>query len=136
MQNKIAVTKEVLFRIMETIGSRPAETGGILAEHDGMICGFYFDQNAAGTQFCYTPSAEDLARVVNEEWPPKGLRLCGIVHSHREPSPPSKKDLRSAALLMRLNGMERFYLPIVANGEVVFYELSGGEATKRGVEVV
>ena len=136
MQAPIVITKETLSHIMAAVGSYPAETGGIIAERDGIICGFYFDQNAKGTQICYTPSVKDLARVVNEEWLPKGLRLCGIVHSHREPSPPSKKDLRSAALLMELNGMERFFMPIVAAGEIVFHELSGGEVTERGVEAV
>lgn len=132
----VRITRRVFARIMDTVGRLPAETGGSLAmAPDGTVCDFYFDVCARTSELCYTPSGGDLARVANLDWGPRGLHLCGIVHSHKKRSPPSKRDILSARSLMNANGMELFLLPIVAEGEMTVYCLAA-EGSLRAVSCI
>lgn len=113
----IVMTREVLCRIMRSIGALPAETGGILlGPVDGYdVTGFYFDRTAQCTGGTYTPDIDTLRQKLKSEWLPYGLDFKGFVHSH-----PGNFDRLSGGdltyirrLLERNPDMDRFIAPIV-----------------------
>src|SRR6266566_1167518 len=79
------LTPAVLTQIKETIGSRKAETGGILGGNrtTGEVTHFCFDevpQERSGV--AYTPNIAALNSVIKGEWKPQGIEFLGSVHSH------------------------------------------------------
>ena len=76
-------TPEVLEQIRETIGSRHAETGGMLGTTDGgrTIDHFYFDRSASVSGVTYSPDTDTLNDVI-AKWNEQGIKFCGFIHSH------------------------------------------------------
>ena len=76
-------SSEVLEQIQETIGSRPAETGGILGTSDDgkTIDHFFFDEKASVSGVTYSPDTDTLNDVI-EKWNDEGVMFCGFIHSH------------------------------------------------------
>ncbi|TAJ42773.1 MAG: hypothetical protein EPO55_00665 [Reyranella sp.] len=111
---RIAVS--TLCQIAATIGSRPAEYGGMLGSGpDGVVRHFVFDRGAERGRLAYTPDARLLNRIYREEWKPRGIRLAGFVHSHPPGVPnPSCADAGAAALILEaFPDLDRLLLPIV-----------------------
>lgn len=120
-KNKMSTIKmshEAYKKIMNSICSRPAESGGILLGPIGTndVTDFYFDHGANCTGATYSPDYVTLNRKMKEEWLPAGIDMKGFVHSH-----PGRLDrLTSGDLsyikrLLRKNtdDMDMFIAPIV-----------------------
>lgn len=121
------ITKKVYDSILNTIGKSPIESGGILGEKDGIICEFYFDEDAKHTKSNYIPNLSKLNKVI-EEWQENGVQFIGFAHSHpNEYNKPSLGDGLYAQKLLTCNPqLERLIFPIVIislnNVQVFFYE--------------
>jgi proteasome lid subunit RPN8/RPN11 len=78
------ITRSALYDMMNTIGSRPVETGGVLLGPVGknLITHFYFDHSAACTGSTYSPDCATINRKLHEYWEPAGLEIKGVSHSH------------------------------------------------------
>ena len=151
------ITRQVYDHICGTIGSRPAETGGILGSSDGgrTIDHYYFDYSAHTTGGTYTPDTATLDRVI-AMWNAKDVQLCGFIHSHpRGCTTPSIADYQYVKAIMKaLNIQGKFFMPIVnvntpADGNIKIYPytfekkiiirnqpiaVAKGYKTKRGSE--
>jgi proteasome lid subunit RPN8/RPN11 len=111
------VTKTVLRETHGTIGSRPAETGGLLGSSDGKtIDYFHFDEFAQTTDSTYSPDVEALCPVLSD-CKERGIEVVGFIHSHPKGIPrPSQGDMDYAAAIMETNSLEQLVLPIVQSG--------------------
>lgn len=113
----ISVQWSVIEAIYQTIGRRPAESGGVLGASvaAGAIDQFVFDESSENTQVTYTPNHLELNRIFDEEWGPKAIRLKGFVHSHpRGFTRPSGGDLIYAArILAGIEDLGSLFLPII-----------------------
>lgn len=106
----------VLKQIYATIGSRPAESGGLLLGPIGrnVITDFHFDETADCTGATYTPDHVTLNRLMKQKWMPSGIDMKGFVHSHpRGVDRLSHGDLAYIERLLRANDdMDVFVAPI------------------------
>lgn len=114
---QVILRAAVLDRIMNSIGARPAETGGILLGplDSNDVTDFHYDGTADCTGITYTPDVKTLQQKLNDEWLPAKVDFKGFVHSH--PSAldrPSGGDLEFIARLLKSNpDMPHFVAPIV-----------------------
>ena len=123
-KNKMSTIKmshEAYKKIMNSICSRPAESGGILLGPIGTneVTDFYFDHGANCTGATYSPDHVTLNRKMKEEWLPAGIDMKGFVHSH-----PGRLDRLTSGdlsyikrLLQKNTDMDMFIAPIVIPGE-------------------
>lgn len=110
------LTPQVLNEIRQTVGSRPAECGGILGADDtGIITHYYFDKTGMSSENSYEPDVDAVNAILTNDWQPNGIRMVGIVHSHTfGRNIPSCGDIHyGMQILQALNGLNQFYLPIV-----------------------
>lgn len=86
---QLRMTRKVYAAIRDTIGSYPAERGGMLlsSSKDYVITDFVFDAGARSSGVSYNPNTSFL----NEELEGREDHFVGIVHSH----PPSLRRLSS-----------------------------------------
>jgi len=77
-------TQDAYNEILKTVGTLPAETGGILLGNrdDYVAQKFVFDKSAHTGSASYDPDLKFLNNVVKREWEENGLALLGFVHSH------------------------------------------------------
>lgn len=70
--------------IMNTVGRRPAESGGILlgSREDFVVQKFVFDHRGSMSSGAYDPNIDFLNKVVKKEWKENKLALLGFLHSH------------------------------------------------------
>jgi proteasome lid subunit RPN8/RPN11 len=110
------MTPEVIAEIRGTIGSLPAETGGMLGldRGSGVISRFVFDASATTSSVTYSPDIEFVNRVL-KEWNAAGVRLAGFVHSHPAGvGRPSAGDMSYVErALWAMPDLDEFALPIV-----------------------
>jgi len=130
-KQELRMTLSVYKAIRDTIGSQPAERGGMLGSSDGeTIDHFHFDESAATTAATYTPDVEALQDVL-DDWAEEEIAMVGFIHSHPRGCPrPSQEDVSYAVdiiLACRLLGW-RLALPIVQSG-------FGGPFKIKGYEV-
>jgi proteasome lid subunit RPN8/RPN11 len=113
----MSITREVLKQIEDSVGRKPAETGGPLGgKREGFLVEhFYFDSSSTRSGVTYSPDDIQLNRLFRDEWNPRGINLLGFVHSH--PSGirgPSTGDLVYARrILHAIPDLEYLLLPIV-----------------------
>jgi proteasome lid subunit RPN8/RPN11 len=119
MKSSIAfsMTAEVLRQVQSTIGSLPAECGGMLGgcRQSGLVSHYYFDGTAGRTTATYSPDVASVNRVLAADWNPRGVDLMGFVHSHPSGSMVlSGGDREYARAILDANpGLGRLLLPIV-----------------------
>ncbi len=104
----------VLKQIYLTIGSSPAEHGGILGVLDGVIRRFYYDAEGACSERSYYPDIKRLNEII-EEWGKEGVTFCGIIHSHH-PSAGilSSRDIEFGRAILKDNpGLKSVFFPLV-----------------------
>ena len=122
------ITQHVWGEICSTIGSAPAETGGILGSGDGgrTIAHYYFDSTATTTGGTYTPDIDAINRKI-AEWNTLGIPFIGFVHSHPGyHNSPSAEDHGYAISIMKALSMTNFFMPIIninspPDGKIHFY---------------
>ena len=91
---KMQILESAYNEIINTIGSRPAESGGLLfgKEDDMIVRKFVFDKHAQTTRSTYTFNTEFLNPEIKRIWNDEGLSCIGFIHSHPHgygrPSPP------------------------------------------------
>jgi proteasome lid subunit RPN8/RPN11 len=117
----IKMSHKAYKKIMNSICSRPAESGGILLGPVGTneVTDFYFDRGANCSAVTYTPDHLTLSKKMKEEWLPAGIDMKGFVHSH-----PGLLDRLTSGdlsyikrLLNKNTDMDMFIAPIVIPGE-------------------
>ena len=112
----ITIKSHILDEIRQTIGSLPAESGGILGSNDGgrTITHYYFDRTATTTSGTYTPDTDAINKVI-EGWEKNGIQFVGFIHSHPgHHSAPSSEDHRYGIRIMNAMDMKGcFFMPIV-----------------------
>ena len=113
---ELILTKNVYAQILNTIGKRPPECGGILgAGENGIITEFFFDETGKSTRSGYAPDVKAVNEILANDWMPRGILMVGIVHSHvNGVDVPSCGDINyGIRILQALDTVDRFYLPIV-----------------------
>lgn len=98
-RDTLMILQTVQEEIERTVGSRPAETGGLLGMRDGVVCAYYFDESADCTDRAYRPDTTACEHVANAQWQPAGIYVCGFVHSHASDMRPSRSDVQYAQAL-------------------------------------
>ncbi len=115
----LRITRAALANIRETIGTHPAETGGMLGgDRDrGLITSYCFDTSARISGATYSPDHNYLSALLRDKWNPAGLKLMGFVHSHpRGCRRPSEGDRLYAQRILDANeSIDVLFLPIVMN---------------------
>lgn len=112
----IVLTDTVFNEVARTIGSMPAEQGGMFGGNRkvGTVTHYVFDDSARRTTATYSPDASRQNRLLRDAWNPNGIDLLGFVHSH--PSAccqPSSGDAAYATrILAAIPAMDRLTLPI------------------------
>lgn len=107
---------KVLTAIIETIGARPAETGGVLGARPGETVEHYrFDKGGGEATVTYTPDHIGLNRFFERAWNPADIRLIGFVHSHPAGSdrPSQGDEVYAERILGALDDLDLLWLPIV-----------------------
>ena len=113
----IKMVHQVINDIINSIGSQPPESGGILLGPVGTneVTEFYFDQSGTCSGATYSPDHVSLMRKMKEEWLPAGIDFKGFAHSH-----PGRLDWLTGGDLSYINrlldknvDMGMFIAPIV-----------------------
>lgn len=134
------IYQEAWEKIARTVGSLPAETGGVIAlDRSGDIADFYFDAAAVTGKAQYIPSRTAVDRQVNQVWGALGYRFGGVVHSH----PPnaerelSGQDILMAEKILRHNGLDGLLLTVV-QGEAMssWWVSADGRLTPCELEIL
>lgn len=102
--------------IINTIGSLPAESGGLLfgKEDDFIVRKFVFDKNARTTRSTYTFNTEYLNPEIKRLWNEEGLSCIGFIHSHpRSYSVPSPPDIEYFSSMFESMPRKQYLTPIV-----------------------
>lgn len=116
-------TRQAYESIAQSVGSRPAESGGILlgSRDNYLVTKFIFDTNGSTSRCGYDPDVNFINRCIKEEWEHNGLELLGFVHSH----PPGVRRLSGdmgngygdigylKAIFRAIPALETFLVPIV-----------------------
>ena len=141
---KMKILESAYNEIINTIGSRPAESGGLLfgKEDDMIVQKFVFDKHARITRSSYTFNTEflnpEIKRIFNEE----GLSCIGFIHSHPHghgrPSPP---DLKYFASMFEYMPRKHYITPIVftvpdGGFKVNAHILRNGEKNTSSADIV
>jgi proteasome lid subunit RPN8/RPN11 len=81
---KIQILETPFNQIVNTIGSRPAESGGLLfgKEDDMIVRKFVFDKNAQTSRSTYTLNTDFLNPEIKRIHEEEGLSCLGFIHSH------------------------------------------------------
>lgn len=113
---KMQILETPYNEIINTIGSRPAESGGLLfgKEDDMIVRKFVFDKHAQTTRSTYTFNTEFLNPEIKRIWNDEGLSCIGFIHSHPHgygrPSPP---DIEYFASMFENMPRKHYITPIV-----------------------
>lgn len=116
----VLMNASVWRELWRTVGSRPAETGGILLGPRGksVITEYYFDAQSNCSAATYSPDHGTINGLFAERWTPRGLELKGAVHSHPSHCPRlSREDLEYVARILGVNPrLDRFFAPVILAG--------------------
>lgn len=106
-----------LEEIIATIGSRPAETGGIVGGkgESGSIDCFHFDQNSRNSVATYSPGHHYLNDLLKHDWNRRGIRLHGFLHSHPSGNdqPSYGDEVYAERILDAISDLACLWLPII-----------------------
>lgn len=77
------ITTSAYTEMLQTVGSRPAESGGLLfgSRKDWVVTRFLYDKNAKTTQSSYSFNVSYLNPMI-DKLSEEGLQLLGFFHSH------------------------------------------------------
>lgn len=120
----LKISRNVYLQIIDTIGKRPPECGGVLGAHEnGNTTEFFFDEHGLSTPNGYTPDVQSINEMLVNDWMPRNILMVGIVHSHSNGiAVPSCGDVAyGIRILNALDTVDRFYLPIVTTNEKGFH---------------
>ena len=119
----LQISQQVYQEIIDTIGTSPIESGGVLAMKGCTITEFYFDANAGVGNRFYRPSTYQITQQVNQ-WLREGQRFGGFVHSHPAPYIHlSAMDIAAAEKTAIANQLSAVYMAILCEKELYFYKV-------------
>lgn len=130
------ITWVALQTIMDTVGTRPAETGALLCGLEGsdLIDVAHFDDQSRNTGASYSPAVEVLNPLL-KRMNAQGRRLRGFVHSH-PPSltrPSGADEDYAARILQAIPDLPWMWMPIVVSaGDTGVFELRAYSAERAG----
>lgn len=108
----------VLAEIIDSIGRLRAESGGPIGSHQEHVGAshFHFDESSRKSAVTYSPDYKLLNRLFKTDWNPKGIRLCGFIHSHpgRMNRPSCGDEVYAERILKAIEDLECLWLPIVS----------------------
>jgi proteasome lid subunit RPN8/RPN11 len=114
---QLRMTSQVFAAICETIGTRRAETGGILGGkwQTGEVTHFFFDKvPRVKTSSLYVPNNAILNEVRKNQWKPQGVDYLGSIHSHPPGfCSPSSGDKYYAGRILETLEIPYLLVPIV-----------------------
>ena len=115
-QFKMRFTESAYNEIINTIGSRPAESGGLLIgrEDDYIVRKFLFDKGAKTTRTTYSFDVNYLNPEIKRLWDEEGLSCIGFIHSHpRGCEFPSSPDIQYFSSMFNYMPRKLYLTPIV-----------------------
>lgn len=114
MSNRnILMTKEVYDQILDTIVAQHPETGGVLGRKNGIICKYFYDDNADINQNRYVPNVEKINTILGQ-WLKDDIEFAGIIHSHPEDvNELSYADIHYARKILQENSLEYVIFPLI-----------------------
>ena len=111
-------TSSAYNKIIDTIGSQPAESGGLLfcdeQDQNYTVRKYVFDEGAKTTGTTYTFNTEYLNPIVKKLWEEDRLLCIGFIHSHpRGYGMPSPPDIHYFTEMFKHMRRELYLTPIV-----------------------
>lgn len=84
IKHSIKFTESAYNQIINDIGSRPAESGGLLfgREEDYVVRKIVHDKHAETTKSSYTFNTDFLNPIIKKLWSEEKLSCLGFIHSH------------------------------------------------------
>lgn len=119
----IQLPQEINQQIINTIGTAPIESGGVLAMNGKTISDYYFDLHAGvGSRF-YRPSFQLITKQVNT-WIAEGKTFAGFIHSHPAPYIHlSAMDIAAAEKTAIVNQLPAVYMAILCENTLYLYKV-------------
>lgn len=114
----IYIDKDVYENIMNILGTRKPELGGMLGwiDDQNYIDYFVFDDKAKVGSHEYNPNTEYLSSIINGSWKDNHIYLGGFVHSHPGNAKMlSSADVEYAQEIMKVFDIEYMFMPIVTS---------------------
>ena len=114
----IHISRSVYNEILNTLGTRKPELGGMLGwkEDQDYIDTFVFDKYAKVGFSEYSPNTEYLMDVMEHEWRENSIYLGGFIHSHPQDfCKLSNADVEYAQRIMEAFDMRYIFMPIVTS---------------------
>jgi len=119
----VKILESVLKEIRNTIGSRPAESGGLLFgnQEDMIVRDFVFDKQAETSPVTYTFNVKYLNSQIKKMWNEKNYSCLGFIHSHPYGiGRPSSPDIQYFSSMFESMPRKYYITPII------FTEPDGG----------
>ena len=108
---------DVFEDIVSTIGTMPAETGGVIggSSDSTALTHFLFDKSSRNSSVTYSPDYLYLNHHFKTQWNPEGIELKAVVHSHPGTmSSLSHGDVIYAEQILKANpDLDYLWLPII-----------------------
>ena len=114
----VLMTQKVYGQIMEVLGKKKPELGGMLgfSSDRDTIDSYVFDAGAKVNSTEYNPNIEYLQSVLDGEWEKKNISLGGFVHSHPgDFDRLSWADVEYAQRIMEAFELGHLFMPIVTS---------------------
>lgn len=131
----IYMEKRVMNKIMNILGKRKPELGGMLgfSEEQDLVTHFVFDKYAKVNRVEYNPNTKFLDTVLNGRWNKESICLAGFVHSHPGNfNQLSGADVEYATRICKEFDMEYLFMPIVTSAADSKSSITGYIVTHNG----
>lgn len=137
MSNRnILMTKEVYDQILDTIAAQHPETGGVLGRKNGIICKYFYDDNADINQNRYVPNVEKINTILGQ-WLKDDIEFAGIIHSHPEDvNELSYADIHYARKILQENSLEYVIFPLIVRKTFNMYLIKSNSIYQCGLSVI
>lgn len=137
MSNRnILMTKEVYDQILDTIVAQHPETGGVLGRKNGIICKYFYDDNADINQNRYVPNVEKINTILGQ-WLKDDIEFAGIIHSHPEDvNELSYADIHYARKILQENSLEYVIFPLIVRKTFNMYLIKSNSIYQCGLSVI
>lgn len=121
--DQLQIPQHVYQAIIDTVGTSPVESGGVLAMRGCTVTDFYFDAQAGVGNRFYRPSSYQITKQVNQ-WAREGQAFGGFVHSHPAPYIHlSAMDIVAAEKTAAANQLPSVYMAILCENVLYFYKV-------------
>lgn len=126
-KEKFVIIESAYKEILQTIGKKKPESGGILLgfREDYIIRKFVFDPTGSMSNAAYDPDVDYINKVIKNEWEEHQLELLGFVHSHPRGISRLSSDRGNntgdigymKAIFGAIKALEKFLVPILFSSD-------------------